>query len=327
MHGVFETFGHLGQTKHLAAPAKLGSGGQPLTVAIVNNMPDTALLATERQFTRLILQAAGVDAHIELYHIPTLPRGEQARAMLAERYRPVGELYLTRPDAVIVTGNEPRADRLDAEPYWPDLTRLIDWAATAGCTALWSCLAAHAAVLHLDSIERRRLPAKLSGVIRCATSGAGRRTGLPAELAVCHSRLNEAPRDELRAAGYTILSQAGGGTVDVFSKRFGGNFLFLQGHPEYDADSLLREYRRDVGRFLGGAQPAFPALPENYFDDATGAALMEFRQRAEADRRPELIAALPAMTLRAGLEDQLARSAAAVFGGWIGGIREHRLAG
>jgi homoserine O-succinyltransferase/O-acetyltransferase len=27
-------------------------------------------------------------------------------------------------------------------------------------------------------------------------------------------------------------------------------FVLLQGHPEYDSATLLREYRRDVGRFL-----------------------------------------------------------------------------
>ena len=62
-------------------------------------------------------------------------------------------------DALIITGAEPRAEAIcDEEPYWPALTRLIDWAEIGTISTLFSCLAAHAAVLHLDGIKRRPLP-------------------------------------------------------------------------------------------------------------------------------------------------------------------------
>ena len=35
-------------------------------------------------------------------------------------------------------------------------------------------------------------------------------------------------------------------------KCFGSQFVFLQGHPEYDANSLAREYRRDMDRYMRG---------------------------------------------------------------------------
>ena len=50
-------------------------------------------------------------------------------------------------------------------------------------------------------------------------------------------------------------------------------FLFLQGHPEYGAETLGREYLRDMGRFLRGESAERPAVPENYFDRATENAL------------------------------------------------------
>ena len=43
-------------------------------------------------------------------------------------------------------------------------------------------------------------------------------------------------------------------------------FLFLQGHPEYEAGTLLREYRRDIARFLRGEREHYPAVPQGYFD-------------------------------------------------------------
>lgn len=102
-------------------------------------MPDTALVATERQFTRLVGEATGGEADIALYYLPGVPRSDQAKAILEERYRPATALYRLGADAVIVTGNEPKAARLDQEPYWPEMAALIDWAAQAP-SSLSSCL-------------------------------------------------------------------------------------------------------------------------------------------------------------------------------------------
>ena len=38
--------------------------------------------------------------------------------------------------------------------------------------------------------------------------------------------------------------------VGLFAKTQGSLFFFVQGHPEYEAETLLREYRRDIGRYL-----------------------------------------------------------------------------
>ena len=43
-------------------------------------------------------------------------------------------------------------------------------------------------------------------------------------------------------------------------------FVFFQGHPEYESDTLLREYRRDIGRYLRSEAENYPLLPRNYFD-------------------------------------------------------------
>jgi homoserine O-succinyltransferase len=48
-------------------------------------------------------------------------------------------------------------------------------------------------------------------------------------------------------------------------KSFGSQFIFLQGHPEYDANSLAREYRRDISQYLLGETERIPARPKGYF--------------------------------------------------------------
>jgi homoserine O-succinyltransferase len=300
------------------------AGKRRLAIALVNNMPDAALVATERQFTRLAMAAAGNQADIGLFHIPALPRGEEARQILAERYLPVTDLYSRQVDAVIITGNEPRAARLDEEPYWGDLARLIDWVAARQSPSLWSCLAAHAAVLHLDGIERRRLPQKKHGVLACTVNAVA--SSLPDTLSTCHSRLNGVVRAELVSKGYGIVSEAPEEHVDIFTKTFGAPFLFLQGHPEYDVDSLMREYRRDVGRYLTGQRDTYPELPENYFDTATADRMQAYRAEAERSRDARLFETFPEVGLRPRLENRLARSAAAVFGHWMEQVAQSAMA-
>ena len=291
-----------------------------LRIGLVNNMPDGALMATEQQFSRLVSQATNDEVSLALYYLPSLSRGEAAQKILNESYRPINDLYRDGIDALIVTGNEPRAARLDEEIYWPEMTALIDWARTNTASTFWSCLAAHAAVLHLDKVERQRLPAKRSGAYTCK-SAVGQ-SALPQSLVICHSRLNDVPQAVLEKAGYNILSQSIAGDVDVFIKSMPSRFLFLQGHPEYDALSLAREYRRDVDRFLNRVRDEYPALPENYFEKATAERYQNFRNQAEKLRLPTLIENFPAPALRPELARDMASSAAAIFAFWIDQIKE-----
>ena len=82
---------------------------------------------------------------------------------------------------------------------------------------------------------------------------------------VPHSRYNDVAERDLDAAGYTILTRHPGIGVDAFVRQRDSLFVFLQGHPEYDADALGREYRRDVARFEAGQTDVAPPRPEYYF--------------------------------------------------------------
>ena len=66
--------------------------------------------------------------------------------------------------------------------------------------------------------------------------------------------------------------------------------VFIQGHPEYDARALTREYRRDVLRFLLGEQVGYPDLPFHYFDKATEEGLRDLQVKAVTGHDREIIA-------------------------------------
>jgi homoserine O-succinyltransferase len=286
-----------------------------LRIGLVNNMPDGALLTTEQQFAGLVSNVTNGRVALELFYLPSLTRGESATKILQSRYRPVTELYHNGIDALLITGNEPRAPRLDQEPYWPEMTELVDWARYNTASTFLSCLAAHAAVLHLDKIERQRLPVKRSGAYLCEIKDKS--LALPKSLLICHSRLNEVPKRGLENAGYQIISESAAGEVDTFMKSVPSRFLFLQGHPEYSSLSLAREYRRDVERYLNGVRKDYPPAPENYFDQTTTKLYERFRINAEAHRSPALLANFPTPTLRKELPEAMAKSAAAIFSFWM----------
>ncbi|HEX8233529.1 MAG TPA: homoserine O-succinyltransferase [Caulobacteraceae bacterium] len=237
-----------------------------LHIGLVNNMPDGAFLATERQFSTL-LQTAGGAATIRLHRffLPEIERGEAVAAQLRRRYRSAERLFEGRLDGVIVTGSEPRAPNIEDEVYWPSFRRLVDWAELNTRSTLWSCLAAHAAVLHLHGVRRRPLEQKLSGVFRrTRVSAEGARRGLALGAPVPHSRLNTLPQAELARRGYEVLAEIEGGDLDAFTLDAGSRFVFVQGHPEYEADTLRLEYERDLNRSLRGRLPEPPRPPANY---------------------------------------------------------------
>ena len=78
-----------------------------------------------------------------------------------------------------------------------------------------------------------------------------------------HSRWNGLDEAELTAAGYFVLTRVGEAGVDMFARDDDHLVLGFQGHPEYDGDTLAREFRRDVGRALNGG--AAPEPPANYY--------------------------------------------------------------
>ena len=130
-----------------------------LTIGLINNMPTSAIRSTERQFDEL-LRLAAQDMPLEL-------RWFRLSGARPATYGRLEDLWASELDGLIVTGAEPRASVLSEEPFWAPLTRTIDWAAQHTISSIWSCLAAHAAVLHLDGVERRRFDEKIFGVFAC----------------------------------------------------------------------------------------------------------------------------------------------------------------
>src|SRR5271156_1353215 len=183
-----------------------------LRIGVVNNMPPAAIRSAERQFSEILAAAAQEDIPIEI---------EWFRLIGArpEHYRQMGDLWNSDIDGLIVTGAEPKADQLRDEPLWDPLTKTIEWAAHHTTSAIWSCLAAHAAVLHLDGVERCPRGEKIFGVFDAVKSADHAiMANTVAAWRVPHSRWNDLPEQELCARGYMVLAKSQAAGVDTFIK-------------------------------------------------------------------------------------------------------------
>jgi homoserine O-succinyltransferase/O-acetyltransferase len=236
-----------------------------ITIGLVNNMPDEALKATERQYLSLLRSASdGMQIRLLHYMLPDVPRQDPARRHLASFYASVDDLCAEHLDGLIVTGREPLATDLKQEPYWESFTRLAEWAESNTHSTIWSCLAAHAAVLHMDGIGRVRRHDKLFGIFECARAANHPLTAATASrFRLPHSRWNGVAERDLIACGYRVLTRAADAGVDTFIKQQKKLFVFFQGHPEYESDTLLREYRRDIGRYFKGETDMRPSIPKD----------------------------------------------------------------
>lgn len=256
----------------------VNGSSQDLRIGLLNLMPDAALRATDRQFIRLV--AAGArqrDVSIYPFTVAAEARGAEARAHVGQYYETFDRLQSDGLDALVVTGANPVQHLLEEEAFWPGLGDVLDWAGKETRSVLCSCLATHAVLQRYMGLVRTRLPVKQWGVYDHRRVGKDSLLdGLGDSVEAPHSHWYNVTRPEFESLGLRVLleSDQAGVHMVVDPDDF---WVFFQGHPEYDLVSLLKEYRRELGRFWRGERDDYPPVPENYFDETTVAELVEYR--------------------------------------------------
>lgn len=293
-----------------------------LVIALLNNMPDAALEATERQF-QLLLNAAspGIAVKLVLCRMDSVPRSEAAEAYLRCRsYVGIDAVLDAEIDGLIVTGREPFKHDLRDETWWESFEVIIEWSREKTISTIWSCLAAHAAVLYLDGVQRIRSKNKHCGIYNCSRiSDHSLVAHVPAYFRMPHSRWNGLQKEELVRLGYELLTVAADTEVDCFLRQQEGEslFLFFQGHPEYQPDTLLLEYRRDLLRYLRGEAAAWPGMPSGILARKDEAALQEIQNEAHALSEEECLVRLTQIFSNATIENGWHGTAKTIYRNWL----------
>ncbi len=293
-----------------------------LHIGLLNMMPDAALSATEQQFIKLVGASNQIaQFYIYPFSIPQIDRGPKARKHIDEFYFEFEELAEKGLDALIISGANPATPQLDQEPFWEPLTEIVRWAQSNVASILCSCLATHALLKHLHQIDRRLLPAKRWGVYShkiCEPDHPLMRD-INTKFDAPHSRYNEISRSQLEQAGLVVLVESPDAGVHLAVSADQFRIVFFQGHPEYDAVSLLKEYKREVLRYLNGKLDAAPAYPEHYLSEAAINIADSFIRRSEAAiAAGEALPDFPAQELEALVDNTWGDTGKAIVNNWLG---------
>ncbi|UCF37826.1 MAG: homoserine O-succinyltransferase [Acidobacteriota bacterium] len=293
-----------------------------LHIGFLNMMPDSALTVTEQQFMRLVGSCNQIaQFYVHPFSIDGLSRSSQMRSYIDQYYEPFEKLKEEGLDALVLTGANVANPRLEAEPFWKPLQEIIHWAAENTTSILCSCLATHALLQQLYSINRQPLPGKKWGVYshRVIQQQHPIMRDINTRFDVPHSRYNTVSRAQLEAGGLTILVESKDGGVHMVVSPDQFRLIFMQGHPEYDFNSLLKEYKREVLRFIEGEIDVYPPHPENYFPEEAAVIADEYQRIVQASRKAgTAIPPFPEATLERYVDNTWGDTGKAIFNNWLG---------
>ena len=302
-----------------------GSALPDIHVAVLNLMPDTALRATDRQFARLV-SSLGERANVwfHVFSMGVEARGAAAREHIATHYESLEGIREHPVDALIVTGANPSYVDMTREAFWPGLFEVFSWADRAIHSKLCSCFATHAVFKLYWGVERVRLPQKMWGLYEHQIVNAHHLLAdLEEPVIAPHSHYYDLSRDQFESVGATVLIESVEAGVHM-AVQDDFEFVFFQGHPEYDSISILKEYKREVWRFIMRLRSTYPNTPEHYFNDEALEVIEELRSRAlyRADEDP--IPDFPEESLGYGLENLWRSDGLAIYRNWLQKVLEKR---
>ncbi len=297
-----------------------------LHIGILNMMPDAALEATERQFMRMVGACNRIAQFtIHLFSFPEIPRGDKAKAHIEAFYTSFEQLKEEGLDALIISGANPALDDLTEEPFWDPLIEVVKWANDNVCSVMCSCLATHAIVKQLWGIERYHLSQKRWGVYshRVVDFSHPLVANINTRFDAPHSHVYEVNSRQFRDQGLRVLASGEESDLHIATSPDGWRFVFFQGHPEYDIQSLLKEYKREVGRVVSGERTEYPPFPENYLSRRAAGILNRFRDRVLAaqmnqEANPAEVGVFPEAEILTYLDNTWGDTGKAVVNNWLG---------
>ena len=230
----------------------------PLRVLLLNLMPQKPV--TELDFVRALAPIGST--WLEL--IPMKISGQRYKTTpqeYVERFYTDFEQLAERPaDGLIVTGAPIEHLPFEDVRYWPQLQQIFNWAERHVRATLFICWGAQAGLYHHYGVPKHALPQKMFGVFpQRVVRTAPLLQGLGNPFAMPHSRHTEVRLTDVeRTPGLSVLATSAESGPSIIEAR-GGRQLFITGHIEYAADTLHREYCRDLSRHL----PIQP--PQHYY--------------------------------------------------------------
>ena len=292
-----------------------------LHIGFLNIMPDAALEATERQWFRLIGESNRIaQIYIHPFTLPVFERsGADAKKHIEQFYDPFEKLQNDGLDALIVTGaNEETNPHVSDATTWGPLRDALSWANDNVASTICSCLASHALMTYNHDQKPSWRESKRWGVFSHRVVDRSHRLirGMNTKFDIPHSRFSEISRQQFDQAGMKTLIESREAGVHMAVSKDGFRQICLQGHPEYDTLSLLKEYKRDVGWYQNGRTENYPPFPTHYFGPKAQGILEDIKARILKGEKIDF----PEAKIEALLENTWADSARSTISSWIGHV-------
>ena len=248
---------------------------RPIQIAIVNLMPTK--IATEIQLLRH-LSNTPLQIDITLLKAEHHVSKNTSAEHLERFYTTFSKVKDRKFDGMIVTGAPVEMLDFTEVDYWRELQDIIDYSAENAFSTLFICWGAQAALYHRYGVPKYVLPEKKFGVFKHTLSSRTKKIfrGFDDEFYMPHSRHTEVRMDDIaKVPQLEVLAwseEAGASVIRAKESRA----IFVTGHFEYDADTLAREYFRDVDKGMDIKVPA------NYFpgDDPKKPPVVNWRAHA-----------------------------------------------
>lgn len=323
-HTDLPTFAHLREQGHelLSLERARHQDIRELHIGFLNMMPDAALLATERQFIRLVGACNRIaQFYVHPFSLPGLARSEATNDYIEKYYSPFEDLREQGLDALIITGANVSNPNLDQEAFWEPLLEVVTWARDNVASTLCSCLATHALLKHFHDIDRQPLPEKKWGVYshRVCEPKHPLLHEVNTRFDAPHSRHNDISRRMLERAGLRVLAESPDAGVHMAVSPDQFRVIYFQGHPEYDFNSLLKEYKRELTRFLADERDSMPPFPDNYFSEPAAEHVRAYtEQLRRCLQRREPVPDDLEQRIEAELDNTWGDTAKAIINNWLG---------
>lgn len=248
---------------------------RPLRILLLNLMPTK--IATETQLARL-LGNTPIQVELELLMVKSHVAKNTSQEHMLAFYKTFDQVQDQTFDGMVITGAPVEKMPFEEVAYWQELCEIFEWSKTHVTSTLHICWGAQAGLYYHWGVEKQSLPKKLSGVYphRVTHKGSILFRGFDDVFMVPHSRYTTVDRrDILTIPQLKILAESEEAGVYAVSTH-GGRQVFITGHSEYDAETLLDEYLRDKKAGIN------PEIPVNYFpnDDDTRAPMCTWRSSA-----------------------------------------------
>ncbi|HPF79036.1 MAG TPA: homoserine O-succinyltransferase [Alphaproteobacteria bacterium] len=291
-----------------------------LHIGFLNLMPDAALEATERQWFRLIGESNRVaQIYVHPFTLPVFERGKEAQSHIDAFYDQFEKLQEDGLDALIVTGaNEETNPHVSDVETWGPLRDVLTWSYENVTSTICSCLASHALMTYYHNQKPSWRETKMWGVFshRVIEREHPLIRGMNTKFDVPHSRFSEITRDQYDKAGMITLIESKEAGVHMAVSKDGFRQICLQGHPEYDTASLLKEYKRDVGWYQDGQIDYYPPFPAHYFGPKAQAISEDIKTKIQNGEKADF----PEDEIYDLLENTWADSARSMLSSWIGHV-------